>query len=160
LALPCTYSSLRAEGLGRMRVLTPAVQQYDKVVISLIPERQPQNPFDPNEAMLDALIILPSGKQVRVPGFWFQEYHRALKNPSATENDRIEVLEKENQPEWRVHCASGELGLHHIRLELKDQSGLVRSEEQDFRVTPGSERGFVRVSPRNRQYLEYESGQP
>lgn len=155
-----TSLAVSAEGLGRVHVLTPSVRQYEKVVISLIPDRQPDNPFNPKEVSLEALITLPSGNKVKVPGFWFQQYQRTTKNPEAQGNDRVEILEKVGQPEWRVHFSSGQLGRHRLVLELQDRSGLHRSEEQNFDITAGPGAGLVRVSPRNRQYLEYESGQP
>lgn len=152
--------AIQAEALSRVRVLTPAVRQYQKIVISLTPDRPPDNPFDPTEVSLEALITLPSGNQVRVPGFWFQDYRRALRNPEAQGNDRIELLEKVGQPEWRVHFSSGQTGRHTLVLELRDGSGLNRSQELAFNVTSGPGTGYVRISPRNLQYLEHESGEP
>ena len=148
------------EGIGRVSVLTPSVRQYERAVISVAPDRQPNNPFDPNEVSLDALITLPSEKRVKVPGFWYQQYQRSLENPQVQGIDRIEKLEKAGQPGWRVHFSSGELGRHLFVLELRDTSGLRHSEELSFDVTAGQGSGFVRVSPRNRQYLEHDSGRP
>ena len=151
---------LTADVLGSVRVLTPVVRQYEKAVIAVTPKFQPDNPFDPNEASLDAFITYPSGRQTRLPGFWFQEYRRSLKNPEAKDSEWIELLEKMGPAEWRVHFSSGEVGPHHVVLELKDKSGVRRSPEQSVSVVAGTHEGFVRVSPRNRQYLEFESGRP
>lgn len=157
----CFATTVRAgDEIGRVRVLTPSVRQYEKVVISVAPEGQPVNPFDPNEVELDALITLPSKKHVKVPAFWFQQYQRSLVNPQARGIDRIEQLEKTGAPEWRVHFSSSEPGQHFFVLELHDRSGLQRSEEFSFEVTIGQTPGFVSVSPRSRHYLEYDSGKP
>ena len=134
-----------ADGIGQVSVLTPSVRQYERVVISVAPDREPSNPFDPNEVSFDALITLPSDQSVKVPGFWYQQYQRSLQDTQAQGIDRKEKLEKVGQPEW---------------LESRDNSGLHRSEELSFDVTVGQGSGFVRVSPRNQQYLEYDSGSP
>jgi Domain of unknown function (DUF5060) len=139
-------------------VLTPAVRQYEMVEIALTPQRVPKNPFNPNLITLDAIVTLPSGKQVRVPGFWFQGYRRSIANPNATGADRVEVLAPEGKPGWRVRYSSGAAGVHRAVLELKDPSGVRRSREVTFTVSAGQHPGVIRVSPRNRQYLEDASG--
>ena len=160
LSLLSASSAPSENELGHVRILTPSVRQYEKMVISLAPNRLPDNPFDPGEVSLDALITLPSGNQARVPGFWFQQFRRNIKNPEAAGNDRVETLEKAGQPEWRVHFSSSEAGRHRCVLEVKDASGTHRSEDQIFEVAPDPAPGFVRISPRNPQYLEYGSGRP
>ncbi len=150
----------RGPALGPVEVLTPTVRQHDQVVIALNPERVPSNPFNPAEVSLDALITTPSGQQITVPGFWFQAYRRSLQNPAARANDRVEVLESIGRPGWRVHFSSGQTGRHRFVIELRDAAGVRRSAEQSFQVNPGPNPGVVRISPRNRQYLEFESGQP
>ena len=150
----------RGPALGPVEVLTPTVRQHDQVVIALNPERVPSNPFNPAEVSLDALIATPSGQQITVPGFWFQAYRRSLQNPAARANDRVEVLESIGRPGWRVRFSSGQIGRHRFVIELRDAAGVRRSAEQSFQVDPGPNPGVVRISPRNRQYLEFESGQP
>ncbi len=144
-----TRQAARVPALGPVQVLTPTVRQHDKVVIALNPDRVPSNPFNPAEVSLDALITTPSGQQITVPGFWFQEYRRVLQNPAARANDRVEVLESVGRPGWRVHFSSGQTGRHRFVIELRDAAGVQRSAEQSFQVDPGPNPGVVRVSPRN-----------
>ena len=82
-----------------MRVLTPSPGQFEKIEIALRPGRIPQNPFDPNQAELRALVVTPSGKTLMVPGFWFQDYRRSIRNPEAQGNQRVEALEPAGAPE-------------------------------------------------------------
>lgn len=147
-----------AEVLQGVRLLTPSAEQYEKIEIALRPDRVPDNPFNPHEVSLDAIIRTPSGKLLKVPGFWYQAYERTLQNPQAEGIKRIEVLTKTGDPEWRVRFAGREAGEYHFILQLKDQTGLYRSPEQSFQVTTGAGKGYIRVSSRNQQYLEYESG--
>jgi len=157
---PFGPSAWSASFLAGVRLLTPTARQYEKVEISLPVEVVPDNPFDPNLATLDALVTLPSGKSVRVPGFWFQDYRRSLRDSAAPEVERLEELTPLGRPEWRVRFSSGEVGTHRFVLELKGSGSTRRSKEFSFEITPGPRRGFIRVSPRNRQYLEDESGRP
>ena len=157
---PFGPSAWSASFLAGARLLTPTARQYEKVEISLPVEVVPDNPFDPNLIALDALVTLPSGKSVRVPGFWFQDYRRSLRDPTAPELERVEELAPLGRPEWRVRFSSGEVGTHRFVLELKGSGSTRRSKEFSFEITPGPRRGFIRVSPRNRQYLEDESGRP
>ena len=140
------------------RLLTPNAGQYEKIELALKPERAPANPFDPNEVTLDAIVTMPSGATLRVPGFWFQDYRRSIRNPEATGNDRIEELAAAGEPEWRVRFASAETGSHSVVLELRDASGVRRTVPQRVKVTPREARGYIRVSPRNRRYLEDARG--
>jgi hypothetical protein len=144
--------------LGPLRLLTPSPRQYEKIEIALTPDRPPDNPFDPNAVLLDAVVRTPSGRELRVPGFWFQDFTRSLKNPEAKARDRIEVLERSGEPEWRVRFSSGESGEHRVILELRDASGTQRSSELRVRVEPGPRRGFLRTSRRNPMFFEDESG--
>jgi hypothetical protein len=147
-----------ADPLSGVRVLTLSVRQYERVEIALAPDRVPNNPFDPTEAALDAVITLPSGRVVRAPGFWFQDYRRGIQNPDANGVDRIEVLTPEGRPEWRVRFSSGEVGQHRVVLELRELGAVRRSAGQRFDVTAGPRSGFVRVSPRNPASLEEGAG--
>ncbi len=144
--------------LPGVAVLKAAVRQHEKVEFAFTPEQPPDNPFDPNEVTLDGVFVLPSGRQVRVPGFWFQDYRRDLKNVDAQGIDRIEVLTAVERPGWRVRFSSGEVGPHRAVLELKDRRGVRRSAELAFTVAAGPARGMIRVSPRNAAFLEDRAG--
>ncbi len=146
------------QNLPGPRLLTPAPARYEKVEIALAAEPPPANPFDPNAVTLDATVTPPSGKGFRVPGFWFQDFTRSLKEPAAKDAARAELLERAGAAEWRVRFSSGELGLHRVALELKDASGLKRSAPLEVTVKDGPRRGFIRASPRSTTYLEDASG--
>jgi len=140
------------------RLLTPSVRQHERIELAASSGGAPGNPFDPNQVTLDAVVTLPSGRTVRVPGFWFQDYRRTLQNPESVGVKRIEVLTPEGKPEWRVRFSSGETGPHRFVLELKDRDGVRRSRELVATVLPGPRRGLICVSPRNPAYLEDAAG--
>ncbi len=154
----CCPLGARAENLEGARVLTPEVRQNERAEIALTADPGAANPFDPNSIALDATVTLPSGKELRVPGFWFQDYKRSLKNPDAKDSERVEVLEGVGKPEWRVRFSSGEIGAHRVVLELKDAAGLRKSAPLDVTVSKGERRGMIHASPRNPLYLEDSAG--
>lgn len=119
-----------------------------------------ENPFDPGAAALDAVVTNPFSRKLHLPGLWFQDYRRSLHNPLASGPDRIEVLTAAGQAGRRVRFSSGEAGEHAVTVEHRDGSGTRRSGPLAVRVLPSPGDGFLRVSPRNRRYLEHESGCP
>lgn len=158
LVLTCTSWPACAESLSGARVLTPEAGQHERAELAVDADPGTSNPFDPNAIALDAAVTLPSGKTMRVPGFWFQDYKRSLKNPEAKDEARIELLEAVGKPEWRVRFSSGEIGVHHVVLELKDASGLRKSAPLNVTIVKSAHGGPVHPSPRNKMYLENASG--
>ena len=147
-----------AASLDGARVLTPEVGQYERAEIALAADPGAANPFDPSSITLDATVTLPSGKELRVPGFWFQDYQRSLKDPAAKDAARVELLATAGKPEWRVRFSSGELGVHRVVLALKDAAGVRQSAPLAVKIVKGGHRGPIRVSPRNKMYLEDADG--
>jgi hypothetical protein len=143
-----------------VRLLTPAPKRHEKVEFAWTPPAAPANPFDPSTASLEASVTGPSGKTFRVPGFWYQDFRRSLKNPEAKGEERVEVLEPQGAPEWRVRFSSGETGDHAVVLEVREGQGVRKSAPQRVAVAAGPSGGMVRVSPRNPRFLEDESGKP
>ncbi len=145
---------------SEVRLLTPDARQYDRVELALSAGRQPGNPFDPNDSTVDATVTLPSGRTLRVPGFWHQDFRRSITNPEAAGVARIEQLTTVGQPGWRIRFASPEPGLHRVAVEWKIAGQSGRSQPIEVRVQPGKRPGFVRRSPRNPLYLEHDSARP
>jgi hypothetical protein len=142
------------------RLLTPESRQFEKIEIGWQPESVPANPFAPNAITLDATVVFPSGKQIVMPGFWFQDYQRSLQNPEVSGKGAVELLRAVSSPEWRVRFASGEVALHQVTLVLRSGAETRRSAPIAVHVLAGSGGGFVRASRRNPQFLEDDSGHP
>lgn len=147
-----------AAPLENPRVLTPSVKLHERAEVALAFEPGKLNPFDPTSVTLDGVVMFPSGKSLRVPAFWYQAYRRGLKDANATLADRAETLAAIGKPEWRLRFSSGEVGVHHVVLELKDASGVRKTEPVDVKVEAGDRRGPIRVSSRNKLYLEDDAG--
>lgn len=143
---------------GQARVTTPAPATYELVEIELTGLPATGNPFDPNVARVDATVGLPSGKTVRVPGFWYQGYRRSLDNPEAVGIERVERLAATGEPGWRIRFSSPEAGLHRVIAEWTIGGQKGKAAPVEVRIAAGSNPGLVRRSPRNPRYLEHDSG--
>ena len=148
----------QAQTLEGVRVLSADVKQYERAELAVASDLPSANPFDPNAIALDGTVSLPSGKTMRVPGFWFQDYKRSLKDPAAKGAARVEILTPVGKPEWRLRFSSGEVGIHRVVLELKDAAGVKKSAPVEIAIAKGNRRGPIRVSPRNKMYLEDAGG--
>ena len=63
-----------------------------------------KNPYDPDLLALDAVFTGPSGREIRLPAFWHQNYTRELKG-------KEEVLTKAEEGTWRVRWTPVGAGL-------------------------------------------------
>ncbi len=143
-----------------LRLLTPQAHQYELVELEFAKGIGNANPFDPSQATIDAIITLPSGRTLRVPGFWFQDFRRSLRNPEASGNNRIEVLTATGQPAWRIRFSSPEAGVHRVAVEWHIAGDKGRTGTTDVHIEAGSRAGFIRRSPRNARFLAHDSGRP
>jgi hypothetical protein len=143
-----------------LRLLTPDVKQFERVELELTSPATPSNPFDPNAATVDATITLPSGRTIRVPAFWFQDYTRSIANPGASTTERIEKLTPAGAPAWRIRFASPEAGRHTVVIQWSINGNSGKSSTTDVDIKPGPRQGFVWSSPRNPAYLEHSTGKP
>ena len=141
-----------------VQLLTPRAAQFERVELEVSTGSTPANPFDPNESTVDATVTLPSGRTLRVPGFWFQDFTRAIANPGAVGNDRVEQLTPVGKPSWRVRFASPEAGRHTVVVESRIAGQSARSQPVTVQIQPGSRPGFVWSSSRNPRYLEHSNG--
>ena len=64
------------------------------------------------------------------------------------------------QADWRCRYAPEAIGTWRYRVKLIDAIGLAESAEQTFTVTASNSHGFVRVSPTDSRYFEFDDGTP
>ena len=83
-----------------------------------LPDRY-SNPFDPEEIVVDAEILTPSGAVVTMPCFYYQNCVREL----AAASERILP---QGRPEWRLRYSPAEVGLHTVSLVARDRFGTNR----------------------------------
>ena len=86
-----------------------------------------------------------------IPAFYYQYYEYQVKG----NRDWFNPLD---QFAWKVRFAPPREGVWQYRLTATDASGSVTSPVETFSVSSSTNAGFIRVSPRDSRYFEFESG--
>ncbi len=148
--------SLAADSL-RLQPLTAEIAKYGKAEFSIEVPRQYTNPFDPSEIDLQLELQSPSGRTLRVPAFYIQEYERR----KISRNGRSAMwMYPANSPVWKVRFAPSEAGRYRAIARLRDAQGVVESNRVDFISLNSDDRGYIRVSEKDPRYFEFTNGQP
>jgi hypothetical protein len=146
------------KGSARIGPLTPlsaGVPRYGKFEVSFTISTTATNfyfPYDPaapyheSGVTVDMLITNPGGVKKTVPCFYYQP----------VDNNLTPV----GQPDWRCRYAPETIGTWRYRVRLIDAIGQAESAEQSFNVTASNNHGFVRVSPTDSSYFEFDDGTP
>jgi len=64
----------------------------------------------------------------------------------------------EGKPEWRVRFTPTEVGQWSVKLRADAEGKTVQSESRSFTVTSSDSPGFVRVSPDDPHYFQFDNG--
>ncbi len=104
-----------------------------------------RNPFDPEEISVDGHFTGPSGDEMVVPGFFYQDYERYL--VSDDEGRRLEALDPKGAPGWKIRFTPLEAGMHTYEISITDAGGTRTTQPGEFDVQAGDSLGFVRTCP-------------
>ncbi len=176
-ATPLPPAHQRAPALPCIRVSQSAasVPQYEKLELTFHLDRVYDNPFDPEEIDVRGHFSGPSGREIEVPGFFYQGYAR-MRDEKGNEQ-----LTPVGAPCWKVRFAPKEQGKYRFFVTAKEGppewirrrrppaererllAGLtlreLKSAEGAFTATaPRDPRGYLRVSKRDPRYFEFENG--
>ncbi len=154
----CSVFSLTGflEGLEaselRIRMPEGPIGRLSRVEASLEGIPPAQNPFDPEAIAVDAELVGPSGRALRIPAFYTRAYERSLEGGQ-------EVLKARGEPGWRVRFLALEPGAHELKVEVKLSGRTIDSAAARFDVRAGEGRGFARVQ-RGGRYFRFDDGSP
>ena len=152
-----------------------SVPQFERFELTFYLDRIYDNPFDPGEINVQGHFVGPSGKEVTVPGFYYQAYARMR------DGKRNEQLSPAGTACWKVRFAPLEQGPHRywvtvqegppewirrtrpatVRRQLESALSLrgLASLEGAFTATePKDPRGYLRVSTSDPRYFEFQNG--
>jgi hypothetical protein len=129
------------------------VARYETVEITFRMEGRWQNPFDPNEVRVDAVFTAPDATQTIVPGFFYQDYRRTVANGR-------ESYQRVGEPCWKVRFAPTQVGKYSCVLKAKNAAREITAQVPIFAGTAGPRHGYLRLSPHNPFYFEFEDGTP
>lgn len=117
--------------------------------------------FDPLDARgcegisIDTHFCAPSGETLAAPAFYFVEHRRRRRWRGRAQ------IEPTGKTVWKVRFAPREVGTYEFYLTVQDCHGVTRYPERGgltFWSVPSKSKGFVRVSPRDARWLEWEDG--
>jgi hypothetical protein len=117
-----------------------------------LPDRY-ADPFDPAQIAVTALVTTPEGREVTIPGFYFQDFYR-LRDPLQA------GPQPQGRPEWRIRFCPRTPGRYRYTLRVVDPAGAAEWREGAFEATPAGGPGFVRVAAGDRRYFELDTGEP
>lgn len=100
-----------------------------------------ENPFDPDDARLDAIFTRPDGSTETVPGFFTHDFVHELAGD-------LELVEKTGAYGWRVRYNPRTAGTYSFCLEFTDRNGRARSKNFEFAVRHADADGFLRIGER------------
>ena len=140
------------EGL-EVTLSTSNPQVFERVEISVSRVPAAANPFDPQCIALDLEATGPSGKQLRVPGFFCREFDRALEG-------RREVLTPRGEGAWRIRWLPLEAGRHALIVTATLGGKPTATGEVVVEVSAGTGHGLVRVEPAGKRYFRLDDGTP
>lgn len=139
---------------SKPELMTPSPACWRKVELRAKVTGTYSTPFDDAQIAVDAEITPPSGRALRVPAFFFQEFDLHM---GATPHSEVFTG---GSTEWRVRYAPKEPGKYSVRLLARDRSGSVKSPAAVFTVSAAPDHGFLRVSHTDPHYFEFQDGTP
>ncbi len=112
------------------------------------------NPYDPDQIDVQARFSAPSGREIVIPAFWYQDY-------TVGGTQKTEQYIPAGPAHWRVRFLPVEEGQHSVRLKAQDKDGNVdQAGPFSFIVSAGQAPGPVRRHASNPVLLQYTNGAP
>jgi hypothetical protein len=126
-----------AEGGTMLNIISheKTVQQYDKFEVRIEADIKFPSPFGPQDTELLLHITTPWGRKHTMPAFYDEEFER---------------------PIWKARYAPMEIGIYRYYVTL----GGVKTDDYTFESVPSDKNGFIRLSPKDYRYFQFDSGKP
>lgn len=157
-----------------VRAETETVRKYERYEISFSIEGFAGNCFDPEQIDVYAEFTSPSGKVMKMPAFWYQDYKRELvpldsegngfndgnQSLDSFELQGQEKLEKIGEPCWKVRFSPIEKGDWKYTVHVKAPGDREDSVEGVFTAEDSDSPGFIRVEPVKKRRFIFDDGSP
>jgi len=129
------------------------IPRYELFEITFTLDTSYENPFDPDEIIVDGHFITPRNSTLIQPGFYYQDYTVSVVNGRESYTPTDDSV-------WKVRFTPSEAGTYRYSLEVTDRNGTTNSETWTFEVINSSNPGFIRVSEANSRYFEFDNSRP
>lgn len=147
-------ASSRTLAISEVTVSNRNVARYETVEFNFQMTGHWENPFDPDEICVDAVITGADGARAVVPGFFYQEYRLST-------FDGRESYLAVGKPRWKVRFTPPKPGRYVCELAAKNGGQEVIAKAPAFVCTAaGGGHGYLRISPHNPLYFEFDDGTP
>ncbi len=148
------YADNRSLKISNIKIPKEKIEKYSLFEIILDIQGTYNNPFDPEEIDILGHFTDPDGKEITVPGFFYQEYKRELKVD-------YEDLTPISDPEFRIRFSPIKTGIYKFYISVKDKTKRHETSKiYSFEVIDSKNPGFVRVSKKDFHYFEFDNGEP
>ncbi len=114
------------------------------------------SPYGVDGITIDAVFTSPSGKTIRVPAFYYQDYTRGGSYSSGA------TMTPTNNYMWKVRFAPSETGTYTYYISIQDKNGTTRYPTTGFlnmNSTESNAKGFIRVSTIDPRYMQFDNGE-
>ncbi len=111
------------------------------------------NPFDPEQVDVTAVLTSPCGRSVVQPAFIYYDF-------DLTSDEEVESVRPNGKHDWRVRWTPTEEGTWHVRLVAKVGEKRITCEAGSFTCRGTVGHGFIRRAPATPYYLRFDDGTP
>ncbi|MEP9381272.1 NEW3 domain-containing protein [Nocardioides cheoyonin] len=149
LPTPARAATDDAPTIGAITISAHSVRALEDVRLDADVHAEFDNPDDPDQIAVSALVTAPDGSTRDVPGFWFQDYRVVGQ----------QVLPK-GEPVWQIRYTPPAPGHYEYAVRAVTPSGTATSSTGSFvatRAAAGAD-GYVRVDVDNPAYLSFSRG--
>jgi hypothetical protein len=114
------------------------VKKYEKFELLLdLKNVEIDNPYDPEDIDVYAIFRTPSGKSIRINGF-YDNYS--------------------NEDQWKLRFSPNETGRYEYQLFVEDEGKKGSSEKGFFNATASDHSGWIKPSTVNPRYFQHDDG--
>lgn len=142
----------------RVRSVEPAATpRYGLCEITLDIPGTWANPYDPDEIEVSARFVSPSGKTIRVRGFFYQPFR-----DRTTDDSKRPLLDEAGPACWKVRFTPIEIGAYSAVVEARGHGAgrAATSQPLPVRCVDSPNHGFIHVEARNGRYFQFDDGTP
>mgnify|MGYP006282450213 CR=1 FL=1 len=109
------------------------------------------NPFNPDNVKIDGIFIDPDFSVIRIPGFFFQDYTRRLKN-------KKEFLTPSGAPCWKIRHTPQKPGQYKYKISVTVNGKQIITDFREFTCVKSDRKGFIGLSDHNPRYFAFSDG--
>jgi hypothetical protein len=133
--------------------LPTRIKLYDLIKMPINVDATFNNPFDPKQITVQALVETPTGRIEKVYAFFGQDFEQVAVN------EEEEILLPASGNPWKLYYRPREKGIHKVELLAQDSSGVTRITAGSFEAIPADARGYLHKSSVEPRLFEFDNGE-